>query len=130
MTEFDFRELDALAVNLGDIPVEAAVRVRAVFQEAAGDLKNRWRENAKQSAGTHGRLYPNSITYSTTIGLAGIEAEIGPESGRPQGGMGPGFEFGSVNQPAHLDGQRAADEVIPHLERRIMIAAEDVFGSA
>jgi len=130
MTSFDTSELDALAIELGDVPADAAVRVRDVFREAAANLKDKWRSNARATAGAHGRLYPNSITYSTRILSGGLEAEVGPESSRPQGGMGPGFEFGSVNQPAHLDGQRAADDVIPRLERRILLAAEDVFGDA
>lgn len=127
MTSFDDSELVALAVDLGDIPGEAAARVRATVQEAASDLKERWRSNAKKTAGAHGRLYPYSITYETQINPSGIDAVVGPETNRPQGGMGPGFEFGSVNQPPHLDGQRAADEVIPYLERRILLAAEDPF---
>jgi len=127
VTDFDTRELDALAVDLGDLPTEAAVRVRGVIQEASAELKDRWRSNARATAGRHGRLYPNAITYETRILPGGIEAEIGPEKNRPQGGMGPGFEFGSVNQPAHLDGQRAADAVVPYIERRIALAAEDVF---
>lgn len=130
MIEFDTSELNALAVDLGDIGPASAVRVRGVFQEAAFELKGKWRANATETAGDHGRLYPLAITYETHLKASGIDVEIGPESGRPQGGMGPGFEFGSANQPAHLDGQRAADDVIPHLERRVLLAATDLFGNA
>jgi len=130
MTDFDTSELRALAVDLGNVPASAVGAVRDVLRDGANELRDRWKANARATAGKHGRLYPNAITASTTTRSGGVDAEIGPLSSRPQGGMGPGFEFGSVNQPAHLDGQRAADEVIPRLERRLLLAAEDVFGDA
>ena len=65
--------------------------------------------NATATAGTHGKHYPKSITAERTLSIGSIGVEVGPDSGMPQGGMGPGFEYGSVNQPPHLDGNKAAD---------------------
>ncbi|HEY9473590.1 MAG TPA: hypothetical protein VIS06_07015, partial [Mycobacteriales bacterium] len=56
---------------------------------------------------------PLSIGYDLVARAATIEATIGPDPSRPQGGMGPGFEFGSVHQPPHLDGKRALDAEEP-----------------
>lgn len=129
MIEFDDRELTALAVDLGDISVESTARVRGVFREAAHELKNRWRDNAKASSGSHARLYPFSITWDEK--LSGLDYEVGPVDGKNnQGFLGPVLEFGGAKSPAHLDGQRAADAVVPYLERRIALAAEDVFRDA
>lgn len=135
--EFDDRELRALAVDLGSLGAEAAKRVRGVMQEGSSDLKKKWQANAKESAGAHGHLYPYSIDWEQSAsGL--LEFEVGPNEekrvngrGSGVGGFvgkaGAGYEFGSANQPPHLDGQRAADDIVPLLERRIGIAAEDVF---
>lgn len=129
MIEFDDSELNALAVRLTKMSATTQRATRGVFREAAHELKGKWRANAQATAGEHGRLYPNAISWEEKVSTS-IVVEVGPESDKPQGGMGPGFEFGSVNQPAHLDGQRAADDVVPHLERRVLLAAQDVFGSA
>jgi hypothetical protein len=127
MTDFDMRELYALSADLGDVPAKALRSVIDVVRDGGTELRDRWKANARETSGTHGRLYPNSIHATTFTTTSGIEAEIGPVTSMPQGKMGPGFEFGSVNQPAHLDGQRATDEVIPRIERRLWLAAEDVF---
>lgn len=123
---FDTSDLDAFAADLASMSGPTHRAVHGVFEGAAADLKAEWRKNATATAGEHGRLYPYSIDYEQRIGTR-IDFEVGPRTDKPQGDMGPGFEFGSVNQPPHLDGQLAADRVIPHLERRVAIAAEDVF---
>lgn len=129
MTSFDDRELVALAADLENMGSKTHKAVRGVFQSGAQDLKNEWRANATKTAGEHGRLYPLAIDWEEKISTS-IHMEIGPDSDKPQGGMGPGFEFGSANQPPHLDGQLAADRVIPLLDRRIGLAVEDVFKDA
>lgn len=124
MTDFDDRELRALGVDLEDV-AQSAPELRAVFRKGASDLKDLWRDNARKTAGDHGRLYPNAITYETHLTAAGVEAEVGPEKDRPQGNMS--FEYGSKNQPPHLDGNRAADKVMPLLEQRLAETAEELF---
>ena len=124
---FDHRELDALAVDLGKLSAPTHRAVRGVFAEGATDLVSQWRANATETAGEHGRLYPRSISSEEKFSTS-ILFEVGPDPSKPQGGMS--FEFGSVNQPPHLDGQRAADEVVPRLARRVALAAEDVFRDA
>jgi hypothetical protein len=104
---------DAIAGDF-ELAAEKMPRTVRVVTEAAGErLRDGWRANAKATAGTHGRFYPSSITAETIPTFAGATVDVGPESGRRQGGMGPGFEYGSVNQPPHLDGKRAADAEAP-----------------
>lgn len=79
------------------------------------------RTNAKRTAGKHGKHYPKSITSEmhSGLGLSGntISGEYGPDASRPQGGMS--FEYGSRNQPAHLDLARSADIVGPSFLRSV-----------
>lgn len=100
--------------------------VAAVTEAHAESLKDTWRANARATAGKHGRRYPSSITMERRIRLGSVEYEIGPEKGKPQGGMGPGFEYGSTNQPPHLDGKRAADAEEPRFTSAIEAAAAGV----
>lgn len=119
MINFDARELAALSVALPKMGATVQKATTKVFEEAAAALTEKWRENAKESSGKHGRLYPLSITWEQKVSTS-LDFEVGPESAKPQGGMGPGFEFGSTHQPPHLDGQRAADGVVPPLEARFL----------
>lgn len=90
--------------------------VKAV-QSTAEDLRDQWRTNATATAGVHGKHYPKSINYKMKPSLTAVIAEIEPTAGMAQAGMS--FEYGSVNQPPHLDGQRALDQIGPDLPRRI-----------
>lgn len=90
-------------------------KIRAVGHEVGRAVRDKWRANASETAGRHGVHYPRAISYDVKGGAEGMEIEVGPDSSRPQGGMGPGFEFGSVHQPAHLDGQRALDASLPNV---------------
>lgn len=112
----DSSDLRALAVDLGHIGARTTAAMFGVFREGGADLRDQWRSNARATSGEHGKHYPDSITMETRVSTS-IEVEVGPDPRLPQGGMS--FEFGSVKQPPHLDGQRAADTVIPRIERRI-----------
>lgn len=116
MIRFDAHEVAALAVDMPKLGIRAAKVVDDVLGEGARELESAWRRNAEQTSGEHGRLYPKSIDHERLLGL-GLAYEIGPNPAKPQGGMS--FEEGSVNQPAHLDGLHAADEVVPKIDRRI-----------
>ena len=71
------------------------------------------------TVGEHGSLYPRTIGYDTYDG--GLTAEIGPDVAMPQGGMS--FEYGSSNQPPHLDLNRAADDVARVFPKMVRDAA-------
>ena len=74
-----------------------------------------WRHNAEQTSGEHGKHYPASIDSETRLAGLGVLVDTGPNPNRKQGRMGRGFEFGSENQPPHLDGLHA----LPLAERRL-----------
>lgn len=123
----DASEVYALAKGFTAAASEAMPAMRSVVREGATEVRDAWRTNAAATSGAHGKHYPSSITFETTISAAGPSAEVGPDSSRPQGGMGRGFEFGSKNQPPHLDGTKALDSVGPGIERRIATAAGFLF---
>lgn len=121
----DASEVVAFASDLGEVGPRVAGAMFDVYRESAGDLRAEWRRNAKETAGEHGKLYPDSITFDMHVSSS-IVAEIGPDPRLPQGGMS--FEFGSRKQPAHLDGQRATDTEVPRLNRRVDAAMGQLLG--
>jgi hypothetical protein len=124
--KYDSRELRELGADLAGIGRRTAGPVIAAFGESAGDLASTWARNAKETAGVHGKHYPRSIDFEMRAST-NVHFEVGPNKSKKQGGMGAGFEYGSKNQPPHLDGQRAADEVLPRLEERVSRALVGLF---
>lgn len=72
------------------------------------------KENAKRTAGAHGKHYPDAMTFEP-IGLH--VWEYGPDSSLPQGDME--FEHGSRNQPPHYDLAKSADVAGPLFARDV-----------
>lgn len=124
---FDSRELYALSEDLGNVPAKSIRPVIEVMREGANELRDKWRANAKATSGDHAYLYPSSIHATTSLFAHGVEAEIGPVLSMKQGFLGPVLEFGGVHSPPHLDGQRAADDLVPRIVNRVLTVAEGVF---
>lgn len=116
-------EVLSLAVDLGTASGKVARGLYSAFKDGGQAFAEDWRANAVATSGAHGKHYPKSITSETRVGFE-IIVETGPESAMKQGGMGPGFEFGSQNQPPHLDGARA----LPASDARMMRAADAAIG--
>ncbi|MFI6299548.1 hypothetical protein ACIBEJ_48695 [Nonomuraea sp. NPDC050790] len=108
---------------VGEGLVEDAQRVAEgaypLVKEYALKVEKQWRRNARESAGSHGKHYPRSITAEQIPSSSAAEWEIGPDRARKQGSMGRGFEFGSVNQPPHLDGARATVAIEPEFNAAV-----------
>lgn len=69
---------------------------------------------ARHTAGRHGKHYHKAFT----IERVGEHVwEYGPDSAMPQGGMS--FEYGSRNQPPHLDLNKSADIAGPLFARDV-----------
>ncbi len=108
---------NVIAADLGHQGYRMTRRLMAVVQESGVDMRDEWRANATETAGEHGRWYPRSINVHRAGALT---VRVGPDEGARQGGMS--FEFGSRNQPPHLDGQRALDTLHKLIERRLEAA--------
>jgi len=114
--EVEVSGLDELERDLRAAPLRLQLGARRVVDGSALRIKREWRENARRTAGAHGRHYPDAIDFDAGWLAGAYEAQIGPRTDLPQGGMGPGFEYGSVNQQPHLDGNRALDREAPVFE--------------
>lgn len=119
-------EVRKLAFDLSAVSAKMVGPMRSVFKESGDMLAQEWSANARATSGVHGKHYPNSIDADLTFSLGNIEVEVGPNAAKPQGRMGRGFEFGSVNQRPHLDGLKAVDHLEPLIEKVIAVAVEDL----
>lgn len=120
-------EIFNLARDFGAAPVAVATALYEAHRGAGEGFRDDWQHNARATSGAHGKHYPDAISTEMRVGgQTSIIVETGPESGRKQGSMGPGFEFGSKNQPAHLDGLRA----MPLAEKRLERLSDAAIGFA
>lgn len=117
-----FAETEALAADLALAPARLAVELAAVVSKGALNVKNDWRANA--SGLPHAPAYPASITYDIAKAPGRIEAEIGPDKNKRQGALGNLIEFGSANNPPHLDGARALAAEAPRFVEACAEAAQ------
>lgn len=109
----------ALLADIQQSPRKVVRRLAVAVPEAGEDVRDEWRSNAVETAGAHGKLYPETIEVRMNSPL---EAVIAPDPSMDQGDMS--FEFGSRNQPPHLDGQRALDTLAHRIERRFELAMD------
>lgn len=120
----DASELRTLAADLGKVPARAVTEIRGAVGKSTKDVETSWRDNARATAGKHGKHYPAAITSDVRYGFGVIAGQVGPERGRKQGGMS--FEHGSINQEPHLDGAQAADKHEAAFVRSIADVAQGV----
>jgi hypothetical protein len=113
----DASEVYKLAADLSAVGAKTVPAVRGVMAEVGEAFAREWSANAVETSGEHGKHYPASIDSELAFDLRGVSVDVGPNRDKPQGSMGRGFEFGSVNQPPHLDGLRALDGMQMRAER-------------
>jgi hypothetical protein len=101
-------QIDRLAEDQREIARTARSGMARIVRDNADFGRDLAKALARQSAGAHGKHYHRAITSEAT-GV--LEAEYGPDSARPQGGMS--FERGSRNQPPHNDLAQSADKIVP-----------------
>lgn len=107
---------DAAAAEFERAVAGAHRDVTGIVRDEGRDIMEDWRENASRTSGRAAKWYVPSIK-ARSRSLAGLraEAEVGPDG--PGGGVG--FEFGSRNQPPHLDGQKAAQVSEDRFPKRV-----------
>lgn len=124
----DASEVYKLAGDLTQICAKAVPALRSSMAGTGEAFAAEWSSNARETSGTHGRYYPASVDSELVFDLGGISVDVGPNAGKKQGGMGKGFEFGSQNQPPHLDGLRALTSMVPRVELIIDATVGHLFG--
>lgn len=91
----DVSELLAYASHVGAVIDRAEGDLSKVVERGAVNIKRDSLSILRSySSGNYLKHYPRSMSYDMVGKLA---AEIGPDSSKPQGGMGSGIEFGSVH---------------------------------
>lgn len=125
--DFDAAELDRLAADLKAAPERLKPEVDRIVERAALNIRRDAQQRVRdQIRGVYLPHYPRAITYDMDFGGSHAEAEIGPESGLPQGGMGPGVEFGSARHAPIPHLLPAYDDELPRLIEHLADATERV----
>ena len=127
MIRGDASEFHALAEGLAKVGPKTIPPLRAAMGQAGKVAAQAWKANAAATSGVHGKHYPNSIDSELAFTITSVSVDVGPNAAYPQGSMGRGFEFGSRNQPPHLDGVKALEAVGPVVEKLVGDAIGDVF---
>lgn len=96
---------------VSEVPGEAA----KVVEKGALNIKNGMRRRASGIA--HAPAYPSAVTYDTSNGFRGPEAEIGPDKNKRQGALGNILNYGTVKNAPIPHVEPAADEELPRFER-------------
>lgn len=119
-------DVDGWLADLKRAAGEALYRqVEAVAKRGAVNIKKDWRANASESAGAHAGAYPYSITFDDPVRtMQAVSVEIGPDKDKRQGALGNLLEYGSVHNPPHNDGLRAAEKERPRFERALADVGE------
>lgn len=120
----------ALAAAFESTPDQVHEVLIEVVGDAGEQLRDDWRKGARKSAGRHGKRYPASITSTVSADAGRLYADVGPEEDRRQGGMGRGFEYGSVHTPPHPDGAAAFAVSVPRFEKAVDDAVDRILHGA
>lgn len=120
----DPSQLIALSAEIGTAPARALARTARVIHEGTQQGRDRAREIFR---GQVRELYLPHYANAITAEASALVGEFGPDPGMPQGGMGPGVEFGSSNTGPIAHMGPAADELERDLpDDLVEVAAESV----
>ena len=121
--------IDDLTSDMLGIAKRAPRAFQGVVREGIKVGNQVAKDLARESAGSHGKLYPRAFSAQMNRGggLFGnvYSGEYGPDRGMPQGNME--FEFGSRNQPPHLDLNKSADLIARPFADEALDAADGLF---
>jgi hypothetical protein len=123
VTTFDFSELSKLAADLGEVPAKVTANAKKAVEVTARHVKDDWRDPLKQS-----ERIPRgaqSMSYDVGVGLDGITAEIGPETGGPGALVGM-LEYGTPTTPPTGYGHGALQKNEADFIKGLEIAAGDI----
>lgn len=110
----------SVIADLGKVSGRAFRNAEVAVRTGGGWVEKDWKANATQTAGEHGKWYPDAIKGRST---GALEYTVEPDEAMRQGAMS--FEEGSRNQPPHLDALRAFDARQAAIRRLIKRAVEN-----
>lgn len=122
--EFDAREVERLARDLGRVPGRVVPEVGKVVTKGALNIQRDWADRWKGLPHLPGLA--SAINFDVKLGLGSIAAEIGADKGRFQGPLANVAEFGTVNNAPHPGGGPALAAQEPKFLKALGDAAEKV----
>jgi hypothetical protein len=123
--EFDLSDLTRLAVQLGDVPVQARPKLRQAANVTSLKVKRSWQASLTGARGLPGLR--NAVSYDVRSGgssIAEIVAEIGIDKGKSQGPLGNVSEYGTPKVAPRAYGAKALAENQEDFQRGVEIALE------
>jgi hypothetical protein len=124
MVIVDASELLAFARHVETAVDRAEPQYEQITERAALNVKRGAQDRVQAlTRGRYLKHYPRSITYDM---LSPLEAEIGPDPAKLQGGMGPGVEFGSKNTAPKPHLHLAFEDEMPRYEEHVLRATMSV----
>lgn len=116
----DASEVYLFAAHLASSVSRAEPELSKVVERGANNVRRGAFAHLRgQSQRVYLKHYPKSFSYDMVDPL---EAEVGPDSSKPQGGMGRGVEFGSVHTGPLPHWFPAADEEEPRFTDQVAAA--------
>ncbi len=117
-------ELSRLAADLDAAPEKLRPVLRGILSKGALNVKRDMISRFEgQRTGGYLPHFSRSISYDFT---GPLEVEIGPESGKPQGGMGAAIEYGSSQHAPMPFANPALDAEEPKFVEQVGLAASRV----
>lgn len=124
--DFDFSELDKLAVDAGEVPTNSGPKFVAAVHRTSMSVKEAWADKLKGSPGLN--VIARTVSYDLSsfqgFGASVLEAEIGPTKGGA-GNLATISEFGNSRHPARGFGRAALEENQDDFEKGITAAIDD-----
>lgn len=117
----DTSQEQALGRRLEDLGPELADEIAKATRDAGDEHARLWKAHAKRTSGRHGALYPRTIRNRFTSGADWAQSETGSSSPAARG-----YEFGSRNQPPHLDSAKTYPIADQHWQKACDDALERV----
>lgn len=113
--QVDASEVFQYAAHLRSAMDRVEPAASRVVERGANNVKRNSRQAIRGHVrGRYLKHYPRSIGYDM---IEPTVAEIGPDASMPQGGMGPGIEYGSSNTAPMPHLIRSAEDEMPNLEK-------------
>jgi hypothetical protein len=121
---FDAPELVALVQDLVNVEARIVPAERAVLVRGALNIKRDAQKLfTEQRKGGYLPHYANSISYDVGDVVGGVEAEVGPDSSKLQGGMGSAIEYGTARDAPMPHLGPALDNETPKFEAQVLSVA-------
>lgn len=136
MTTIDVSELVEFVMDIDGVRENIGPRLRSAFEVSARNIKDDWNESLGAEGHRRMKHIGKTVDYDITAGgrasafaamgyVSSIEAEIGPNLGKPQGALAGWFEEGAAGVPATNAGAKALKKYESDIENGIALAAVD-----